>query len=53
MWNQPAVTGKLTSKKTFSAFVNITIRAKLPKGDYVYPGMNKLVSFMDCLEPGL
>ncbi|KAH1029824.1 hypothetical protein HUJ05_002984 [Dendroctonus ponderosae] len=37
MWNQPTVSGKLTSKRTFSAFVNITIRAKLPKGDYVYP----------------
>ncbi|KAL1493410.1 hypothetical protein ABEB36_011470 [Hypothenemus hampei] len=36
IWNPPIVSGQLRSVQSF-CFANVTIKAKLPIGDYVYP----------------
>ncbi|XP_050314768.1 beta-1,3-glucan-binding protein-like [Anthonomus grandis grandis] len=36
VYNPPVVSGKLQSKKSF-CFGNVTVKAKLPIGDYLYP----------------
>ncbi|CAH1121496.1 unnamed protein product [Ceutorhynchus assimilis] len=35
-WNPPAVSGRIHSVTKY-AFINVTVRAKLPVGDYIYP----------------